>query len=275
MDMSHNQVVAANHLDRVQRQAQIEQLTSEQGSVKATELAERFGVSLMTIHRDLDELERRGVLRKSRGGATAQPSGVFEASVGYRMNAALAEKRAIAAAAVELVEPGMSIVLDDSTTSLQMIPLLAAVGPLKVATNFLAAIRELVTLDQIGLMALGGDYDPQHDAFVGLMCQEAIESIRVDATFISTSAISGLFTYHQEQRIVGLKRAMVNAATHRYLLLDHTKFGRSAMHRLASVAEFDVVFTDDGTPPSLLADLRQHARQVRVVETNGRPSKSR
>lgn len=273
--MSHNQVVAANHLDRVQRQAQIEQLTSEQGSVKATELAERFGVSLMTIHRDLDELERRGVLRKSRGGATAQPSGVFEASVGYRMNAALAEKRAIAAAAVELVEPGMSIVLDDSTTSLQMIPLLAAVGPLKVATNFLAAIRELVTLDQIGLMALGGDYDPQHDAFVGLMCQEAIESIRVDATFISTSAISGLFTYHQEQRIVGLKRAMVNAATHRYLLLDHTKFGRSAMHRLASVAEFDVVFTDDGTPPSLLADLRQHARQVRVVETNGRPSKSR
>lgn len=253
------------HLDRAQRQAQIEALTLNQGSAKATDLAKLFGVSVMTIHRDLDELERRGVLRKSRGGATAQPSGVFEASVGYRMNASLAEKRAVAAAAAELVEPGMSIILDDSTTTLQMIPMLVSTGPLKIATNFLAAIRELAPLDQVGLMALGGDYDPQHDAFVGLMCLEAIESIRVDATFISTSAVSGRFTYHQEQRIVALKRAMMNAAAHRYLMLDHTKFGRSAMHRLASVGDFDVVFTDERTPADLVTDLRQHAREVRVV----------
>lgn len=265
----HNRGVTDKQLDRAQRQAAIEALTLSQGSARAADLAGRFGVSVMTIHRDLDELERRGVLRKSRGGATAQPSGVFEASVGYRMNAALAEKRAIAAAAAQLIEPGMSIVLDDSTTALQLIPLLPAIGPLKVATNFLAAVREIATLDGVNLMALGGDYDPQHDAFVGLMCLEAIESIRVDATFISTSAVSGGNTYHQEQRIVAIKRAMVRAATHRYLLLDHTKFGRGAMHRLLPVADFDVVFTDDRTPGDLLADLRQFAREVRVVPAAG------
>lgn len=262
-----NQVVTMSRpLDRTQRQAEIEHLVVAHGSVKAADLAEQFAVSVMTIHRDLDELERRGVLRKSRGGATAQPSGVFEASVSYRHNAALVEKQAVAARAAELVEPGMAIVLDDSTTVLQMIPHLREIAPLRIATNFLAAMKELVGLENVGLMALGGDYDPQHDAFVGLMCEDAISSIRVDATFLSTSAISGPYVFHQEPRVVSLKQAMLRIASKRYLLLDHTKFGRIALHKLGAVADFDVVLTDSRTPPEHLAALREHARAVEVVE---------
>lgn len=262
-----NQAVTSSRpLDRTQRQAEIEHLVVAHGSVKAADLAEQFAVSVMTIHRDLDELERRGVLRKSRGGATAQPSGVFEASVNYRHNAALAEKQAVAARAAELVEPGMAIVLDDSTTVLQMVPHLREIAPLRIATNFLAAMKELAPLENVGLMALGGDYDPQHDAFVGLMCEDAVASIRVDATFLSTSAISGPYVFHQEPRVVSLKQAMLRIASRRYLLLDHTKFGRIALHRLGAVADFDVVFTDSRTPPEHLAVLREHARSVEVVE---------
>lgn len=99
------------------------------GSVTAGELAERFGVSLMTIHRDLDELERQGIVRKYRGGVTAQPSGVFESNVAYRMKSMQAAKDAIAAKAAALVEPGMAVMLDDSTTTLALARRLTGITP--------------------------------------------------------------------------------------------------------------------------------------------------
>ena len=95
------------------------------GSATAQDLANQFGVSLVTIHRDLDELERRGVVRKFHGGVSAQPSGVFESQMPYRLASMTAEKEANAQAALGFVEPGMSILLDDSTTVLAMIDGLA------------------------------------------------------------------------------------------------------------------------------------------------------
>src|SRR5262245_30623785 len=92
------------------RRALAEYVLNE-GPVPAADLATRFGVSLMTVYRDIDELEREGVLRKTRGGVTAQPSGVFESNVAYRKRAMRAEKAALAAHALTLVEPGMSVML--------------------------------------------------------------------------------------------------------------------------------------------------------------------
>ncbi|NEE10819.1 DeoR/GlpR transcriptional regulator, partial [Streptomyces sp. SID7499] len=93
------------------------------------------GVSLMTVHRDLDDLARQGVLRRFRGGASALPSTVFESSLDYRLGVNTAEKNAVARAAAALVEPGMSVMLDDSTTVLVMAGLLVDLAPLTVVTN--------------------------------------------------------------------------------------------------------------------------------------------
>lgn len=217
-----------------------------------------FRVSLMTIHRDLDELERQGIVRKYRGGVTAQPSGVFESNVVYRRKQLVEEKKRVAKWAVRYVEPGMSVLLDDATTSAAMIPLLAEITPLRVATNYLTALRELSQQGGVQLMALGGDYDPLHDSFLGLGCVEGISSIRVDAAFLSTSAAAAGHVYHQEERIVVVKRAMLEAATKRYLLLDHTKLGRVALHRLAPLSDFDLVVVDGGATKEQLTELDQH-----------------
>ncbi|CAM5739854.1 hypothetical protein SBADM41S_01740 [Streptomyces badius] len=78
----------------------------EQGTATGAALAQLTGVSLMTVHRDLDDLARReGVSRRFRGGASALPSTVFESSLDYRLGVNRAEKKAVARAAAALVEP--------------------------------------------------------------------------------------------------------------------------------------------------------------------------
>lgn len=238
------------------RQRLIGEHVIAQGSCTAQELATQFGVSIMTVHRDLGELERRGVVRKFHGGVTAQASGVFESQLSYRMTSKAQEKSAIAQAALEYVEPGMSVILDDSTSILHMIPGLAERTPLHVATTFLAGLRRLADLAadcDLKVIGLGGVYDLPHDSFVGMQCLEQISGIRADALFMSTSAVSATDAFHQEERIVALKRAMLRAATKRYLLVDHTKLGRVALHKIVPLDEFDLVITDAGADEEVLA----------------------
>ena len=226
------------------------------GSATAQDLANQFGVSLVTIHRDLDELERRGVVRKFHGGVSAQPSGVFESQMSYRLASMTAEKAAIARVALRYVQPGMSILLDDSTTVLTMIEGLSDRAPLHVATTFVTGLRRLSELagdHDLTLIGLGGRYDVAHDSFVGVQTNQQVQGIHVDAVFLSTSAVSATDMFHQEEQVASLKREMLNSASKRYLLIDHTKLNRLALLKIAALTELDLIITDDGADPAVLA----------------------
>ena len=225
------------------------------GSATAQDLATRFEVSIVTIHRDLDELEQRGVVRKFHGGVTAQPSGVFESQMPYRLATMADQKVAIATAALRYVEPGMSILLDDSTTVLRMIGGLAARAPLHVATTFVTGLRQLSELTHdhnLTMIGIGGRYDVAHDSFVGVQTNEQVRGIHVDAVFMSTAAVSLTDMFHQEEQIVSLKREMLRSASKRYLLVDHTKLNRMALLKIASLTELDLVITDAEADPEVL-----------------------
>ncbi|MEO3829202.1 DeoR/GlpR family DNA-binding transcription regulator [Actinomadura sp. B10D3] len=253
-----------------ERRDAIAEAVLARGSGTAAEFAERFGVSLMTIHRDLDELERQGVVRKYRGGVTALRSGVFESGVAYRARSMREEKEAIAAAAVELVEPGMAVMLDDSTTALAVGRRLRDLAPLTIVTNFLDGLNLLSAAEGIKLIALGGDHDPLHNSFMGVSCVEMIESLRADLCFVSASAVSGGDVCHREQRVVGVKRAMLRSAVRSVLLVDHTKLGRTALHRVAPLSAFDRVIVDDGASPAALGDLANRQVEYAVAARSRR-----
>lgn len=248
-----------------QRQERIAELVLKQPFVAAKDLAERFDVSLMTIHRDLDELETHGVLRKVRGGATPQPSSLFESNVRYRMTVASEEKQALARAALPQIEPGQAILIDESTTGLALARLLPGRVPLTVITNSLSVMQELRTVRDIKLIVLGGDYWPRHEAFCGLACEAAVSALRADVLFMSTTAISGGVAYQPDQDMAIAKRAMIAAAARRVLLVDHSKFGRVALHRLAPLTDFNLVITDDGINEVGLRQLREAQVHYEVV----------
>jgi DeoR/GlpR family transcriptional regulator of sugar metabolism len=96
----------------IRRQGRIADYVLERRSATIKDLAELFDVSLITIHRDPDELERQGMLRKLRGYVTAEPSSLFDSNVRYLLLAAMREKEALAKYTLTQVESGQSVLLD-------------------------------------------------------------------------------------------------------------------------------------------------------------------
>lgn len=246
------------------RQDEIAARIMAAGTTTAAELADQFGVSLVTLHRDLDALARRGMVRRFHGGVTAQPSSVFESNVTYRLALATERKRQIAAEAVRLVEPGMSVLLDDSTTTLALVDRLTEVRPLTVISNFLPIINAVARWPDVDLVALGGVYSSTHDSFLGAPCVEAAEALRADLGFFSFAGVADGAVYHPEPAVVSVKRALMKIAKRRVLLVDHSKIGRSALHRASTVDAFEQVITDGEADPASLEELRSQVPVLRA-----------
>lgn len=248
------------------RHEAITELVLSQGSARIEDLAEAFGVSTMTVHRDLDTLEAHGILRKSRGVATALATSLFESSPEFRARQHHADKEAVAHAALPFVEPGQAVILDDSTTGLHLAALLPARQPLTVITNFQRAITALIGEPGIALIALGGLHYQWCDAFMGSVTLEALRSLRADVLFMSTPAIIDDTCFHQHHDAALVKRAMFDAAAMRILFVDHSKFTQRALHATMPVADFDHVIVDVHTPAADVDRLRDKGVSVIVAE---------
>jgi DeoR/GlpR family transcriptional regulator of sugar metabolism len=265
----------SRHSRQLTRQRAITEAVMAEGAVRIEQLAERFDISLMTVHRDLDELESRGLLRKSRGVATALSTSLVESSDVYRSSRQVAEKESLAVAALEFIEPGQAIFLDDSTTVLQMAKHLSSKTPLTVITNVLTLMNELTGVRGISLLALGGEYYNWCSSFMGRMTHQAISQLRADTFIMSTSAITDDTCFHQTLETVDIKRAMFDASATRILLVDHTKFEKRALHALAHLTEFDIVIVDAATSEEHIIRLRSQGIRVVVAPRIGHAEAAR
>ncbi len=255
----------SRHARQIARRQLIAEAVMAEGTMRIEDLTERFGISLMTAHRDLDDLAGRGLLRKTRGVVSAAPTSLIESSALYRSSRQSPEKRAIAAAAAEHIEPGQAVFFDDSTSVLQMVPHLAARVPLTAITNSLTLMNELAAISDITLLGLGGQYQNWCNAFMGPVTTGEIRRLRVDLLFMSMSAITDGMVFHQSPEMVETKRAMFECSSRRILLADHTKFERRALHAMIALDAFDVVIVDDGCPPHLVERMRDRGINVQLV----------
>ncbi|NVO13470.1 MAG: DeoR/GlpR transcriptional regulator [Rhodoplanes sp.] len=240
-----------------ERRREIVKLVQNEKTVQLDDLSERLGVSRMTVHRDLDLLESRGLLRKERGGATAESSLLFESNFHYRLQFGQAEKRALAKAARALIEPGAVVMIDDSTSTLPICDELETIEHVTVITNSLAACDRLRDRTNVRLILTGGIFNDTLQGFYGLVCEQALSKLRADWAFLSASSAIGIALYHQDQEVVRVKRAMMAAAERSVMLLDASKFKTRALNHFADLTEFDRVLVDRQLDETSAQRLRQ------------------
>jgi DeoR/GlpR family transcriptional regulator of sugar metabolism len=236
------------------------------GSMRIDELVELFGVSTMTIHRDLDILDSKGLLRKSRGMVASVATSLFEASTEYRFRQDRAEKAAVAKAAFAQIEPGQAVMLDDSTTGLLLAEMLLEKQPLTVITNFERVITLLTGHAGINLISTGGQYYQWCEAFMGTVALAGLKSIRADVAIMSSPAITNGTCYHQHHDAVLMKQAMFESANKKILYFDHSKLTKSALHAHVKVSDFDLVITDSNATAEQLNQLREAGANLLVAQ---------
>ncbi|WP_278360272.1 DeoR/GlpR family DNA-binding transcription regulator [Thalassospira xiamenensis] len=252
-------------MKRDDRRQQILDALVRDGAVQLDELAETFGVSKMTIHRDFDDLESEGLLRRTRGGATIEPGSQFESDFRFRNLQGHELKERMARAALEWVEPGMTVMVNDGSTAAVLGALLPEKRPLTVVTNNDAIMAELKAEPGITVIALGGRYSAKYNAWVGRVTEEILGTLHADLAFISTPAAGKGHVFHMDDDITRTKRRMMDAATRSILLINHLRFDHTALHVLAPFSEFSAVITDAEPSETARAEIEAVGTELLVA----------
>ncbi|MFJ9591073.1 DeoR/GlpR family DNA-binding transcription regulator [Streptomyces acidicola] len=224
--------------------------------VTTDDLTSLLSVSQETVRRDLALLEGRGELARVHGGATAAQAPVGEeASFSERRDAFLSEKRAIGRMAASLIEPHQTVVIDVGTTALEVARALPADHVGVIATPSLLVAAEVSSRPRVEVLVSGGRLRGGDLACSNAQAVEFFSDLRADAVFLGSGGIAlyGLTDFHLDE--VATKRAMLANASHRYVLADSSKFGRTASHRVCGLNGFDTLITDEPCPEGLQAAL--------------------
>jgi DeoR/GlpR family transcriptional regulator of sugar metabolism len=252
-----------------QRQAFILDRVREQGGVRVADLVRALGVSDMTVRRDLELLDERGLLEKVHGGAASiEGSSKFEPGFTIKSSMMEREKAGIAEAAVAFVEPGTAIAISAGTTTFALARRLVDVPGLTVVTNSVPVADVLYRdgrSDQTVILS-GGVRTPS-DALVGPFAVEVIRSLHVDTVFMGVHGMdprSGFTTPNILE--AETDRALIDAGRRLVLMADHTKWGVIGISSIGRLQEAHALITDAGLDPTAIGRLAAAVQRLIVVD---------
>ena len=221
----------------------------EAGSLSVEALAERFGVTLQTVRRDVQALDDAGLLVRFHGGARL-PGSTTE-NLAYRARQRLNEhaKSRIARAVAAAVPAGCSLIINIGTTTEAVARELRHHRGLRVITNNLNVATILADNPDCEVIVAGGVLRPHDRAIVGEPAVDFIRQFRVDIGLIGISGIEPDGTLRDfDYREVTVARTIIDQSRQVWLVADHDKFNRPAMVALAGLDQVDVLFTDQPPP---------------------------
>lgn len=252
------------------RRESIKQMLDSAGFVNVQELVNRFGVSSETIRRDLEQLEKEGVVRRIHGGAVSARPQTSESAYQTRQQQHTREKQSIARAAAELICDGDTVIIAPGTTALEVACCLKDRKNLTVITNSLPAAMELANCPQINLFCLGGHVRGGDFSTAGITAVENMQIFNPTKLVIGIGGITpekGLTDYRMDES--SLLRTFIDKANCVIGVGDHSKFGVVSVYNVCPADKLSHLVTDSGTPQEMWRPYTEMGVQVHVVDTRG------
>ena len=241
-----------------ERQQLLAQRARRDGRIDVMAAAAEFEVAPETIRRDLGALERQGLVRRVYGGAIPVERLDFEPGVPQRDQTNAAEKERIARAALDLLPPRGTLLVDAGTTTGRLAAMLPAEREFTVVTNSLPVASQLATRNNCTVHMLGGRIRGTTLASVESWALDVLAGLTIDVGFFGANGFStarGCTTPDTAEAAV--KAAMLRACRRRVLLADHTKYGDDQFSRFAELSEIDVLVTGAELDESAVAELKE------------------
>lgn len=239
-----------------ERRREIVELLEIEGRVRVEELAHRFDVSEVTIRKDLSDLEERGLLQRTHGGAVLAHKSRFNPSFLEKRKLHAAEKRAIAEAALSHIHEGDTVILDAGSTTLALAQLMQdRFRHLTVLTCSVPIALELAHTSW-DLILIGGQMRQHSLAVIGPSAVEMLGHYHADKAFLGATGVTLRDGYstpnpHDAQ----LKRAIICAADAAYILTDSSKLGHAVLASYARLEDTKLLITDNRAAPEFLDAL--------------------
>lgn len=239
---------------------------SERGDVSVADLSDLTGVSEMTVRRDLEALEREGLLRRVHGGAMSAVSRSYEPPFALRRGEHTEAKARIGALAASLLSNGDTAVIDVGTTTLELARALKGNGGLTLLTPSLRVVDELAGNAEVRLIVTGGTVRPGELSLVGDLAERAFEALHCDTVFLGVGGVdarAGLTEFNLDDTRV--KRAALATARRCVVLADASKLGKVAFARICTLERVDVLVTDSGASEAALEPIRDAGVEVLIA----------
>jgi DeoR/GlpR family transcriptional regulator of sugar metabolism len=258
-------------MSALNRFSQIVEIVMEKGSISIPEICERFQVSEMTARRDLNELDRQGLLRRVHGGAIAGLARSYEPPFSTRATKNVSAKISIGLKAAELVYDGDSIALDVGTTTIEVIGGLKGKRNLTIVTSSLQianrVVAELSLSSGVRLILTGGIVRPQELSMIGSIPEQVYRDLHVDKAFIGIGGIhptDGLTEYNLED--AKTKQVLIQSAREKIVVADGSKFGLTTFASVASIASINTIVTDKSAPPEMIKKIRESSVNILIAD---------
>ena len=223
-----------------ERQQTIERILTERGRVSVRALAAELFVSEMTVRRDLELLEKDGVVKRYHGGAVSQAP---EQPVSVRYFLMNEEKKRLATKAAAYLENAQTVFLDSSSSVAYLVPHIAQKKDVRVITN---SVRTLLLLQDwhIPAMLLGGDYYEKDMCTVGPITQNAARDINADVAFLSCKGIAEGKLSDSDGAQAAIRREIAAGAGKTICILDTSKFGKKYTFTVLRESDITALITE-------------------------------
>ncbi|MBN1509744.1 MAG: DeoR/GlpR transcriptional regulator [Sedimentisphaerales bacterium] len=254
-------------LTQTQRLEAIRRELLRADEVSIDDLAGRFGVSGMTVRRDLELLESHGDVIRTHGGAALAKRLTFEFSFRQKQNRNSRQKLCIARRAAGHVKDGQVVILDTGTTTLEIARQLTGRDDVTVITTSLAIVSTLQFAAGLRTVLLGGFLRGGSPDLHGPLTEQNVEMFRADLAFMGADAVDlDGNMYADDLQVVNLDRKMAANAARVIVVADSSKFGRRGMCRILGPDDYDSIISDPGLGKDMLKRLARKGVQVELAE---------